>query len=671
MSQSLPQLYAERARFYAAYQRGDISYSQYQQALAYQNQLIASAQSNTTNQSQPQQQQPEPNEPYQPTVPPMYAQDVINPPKTKAEAESRGFYRSVGQPQLAGKYAAPVIPEGYEIVSVQENVAGNAVEVQLRPKSYEVANSFFGPKTSYYDPETGTFREEYITRSGEKIYVTVNPRSAEAVFGPSPREQMASSGLGLATVVATGVAIPVAGAGGIVAVGAGEGVKVGVTGEHLTVEEAIGLAGIGELVAIGGMSINARYVRPRVSNRLTQSYEVHQRLNIESLENYGEPIGVWQPSLTERFLIRVTGAKPSSVAPSTVSMGGPSEIILASGERQVVGGLGFRQLEAVSDAFDLTVAPRTSGFMVSKAAIPVNQVVNPRLLPLYFGLGEGDLINFTDVLRAERANEPPLEEGIPESILDYDYRGPLSFRKTPPSPTAPPQTPSQRNLNTLDLGEGDVARAGFSSSPLTQEQLVRNAEARLGLDIGSRNKPIVSKLVSPPSQTQITIPFTRFVISPRAETRNPFLIFPGVSYYPRYKGVVESEIIVYSYPSSGLNQPPNLSSITDTINIPNISQTPDQGQTPIEIPEQPQLTIQIPDVIPDTSKTPIRVTEPEIPIPPSPNYRIGPSYLPPIPTGFNFQGFPVYGPARRVRLRRKIWEFPVAGPKKLLKELGM
>lgn len=180
-------------------------------------------------------------------------------------------------------------------------------------RQVEVPTQLFGPKVSYYNPATGVMTEQLTSRQGEKVFVEVKPATAQEIWGGkaslSPHTQSAVSGLGLSTVVATGVALPVVGATGIAAVGVGEGVKRGLTGKDLTLEEAISVAGIGELTAVTALSMR-QALQPKIQTKIDASY----RKAIESQKLY-------KPSLAERLYMKMAGVKPTRLASELVGAG--------------------------------------------------------------------------------------------------------------------------------------------------------------------------------------------------------------------------------------------------------------------------------------------------------------------------------------------------------------
>jgi hypothetical protein len=89
------------------------------------------------------------------------------------------------------------------------------------------------------------------------------------------------------------------------------------------------------------------------------------------------------------------------------------------------------------DAFEFGFAPKTSLMMQYEAPIKVFSPSSYSRLPMFFGLGSpyktgiGERAVFTEFREVpyRQGRELPLERGIPENQLAYDYRGALSFRR--------------------------------------------------------------------------------------------------------------------------------------------------------------------------------------------------------------------------------------------------
>ena len=202
-------------------------------------------------------------------------------------------------------------PEGYTFVGIRQEKAplvGPIQEGKERPttsrfvaiyapeaKEVWASKSYFGPQVTRKATES---EKQELTRrylAGENTYQSL--------------EQRALTGFGLATTTAVGITIPLAGATGLGFVAGGEGVKRIITGKGLTLEEAISLAGIGELSAITALSVR-QTLQPRAQARLDTSY----RKAIENQELY-------QPSFSDRLLMKATGARPTRLAQEVVGAG--------------------------------------------------------------------------------------------------------------------------------------------------------------------------------------------------------------------------------------------------------------------------------------------------------------------------------------------------------------
>ena len=122
-------------------------------------------------------------------------------------------------------------------------------------------------------------------------------------------QNRAVTGFGLATTTAVGVGIPLAGATGLGFVGGGEAIKYGTTGQHLTVEEAVGLASVGESVYAATM-LTRSALQPRVQAKIDASY----RAAVENQQLY-------RPTLMEKIMMGATGATSPHLAQEIVAAG--------------------------------------------------------------------------------------------------------------------------------------------------------------------------------------------------------------------------------------------------------------------------------------------------------------------------------------------------------------
>lgn len=243
--------------------------------------------------------------------------------------------------QTATVQAIISAPEGYELVGVEETrsptpAANWPIEPETefvatyQPKQYEVPTSLFGLGTGTYNPVTGEMTEELTTRTGQKITLDASASLAEVVAGQaslSPNVQMAYTGMNLATVTGVGVGVPVAGVGGLLAVGAGEAVKKGFTGQDLTIPEAVGLAGIGELGVLVGGNIAKSVLAPKVQTRVDTSYKAA----VEQGQLY-------TPSLVEKIGMKITGVNPSGLAQEIVGAGDPIPVSFRMLQQDAVPG---------------------------------------------------------------------------------------------------------------------------------------------------------------------------------------------------------------------------------------------------------------------------------------------------------------------------------------------
>lgn len=243
------------------------------------------------------------------------------------------------QPYVSGEPPTPayVAPPGYVVTSVQQVQTGprppvtvqealhpppeQQVEVMLAPKTYETRTQLFGIKEYEWNPETGILTEIVYTTKGQRIRIPTRfatfPEIVSGKATLTPHQQSALLGMGLTTVVATGVAVPAVGAFAVGGVTVAEIGKVTITGEHLTVPEAISAAGVGEMVGAGAL-MGARAFQPRVQRGLESSY----RQAVEAGE-------LWKPTFAQKISMKVTGAQPPRLAQEIVGAGEPRGVSLA------------------------------------------------------------------------------------------------------------------------------------------------------------------------------------------------------------------------------------------------------------------------------------------------------------------------------------------------------
>jgi hypothetical protein len=222
--------------------------------------------------------------------------------ETPEQKQSLSFYSRVGYPQFAGKYEALDIPEGYEIADIKEKTivterskggevtTEKTLDVILMPKFQMQTNvSYFGVQ-SYREPtaeEKEKIRQQYL--AGELQVTTF--------------EQKALTGLGLATVAAGGIITPMAGASSIAALGVAETGKVLLTGQHLTVEEAVLVAGGAQMVYFTATSPFVKQSFGKLKSKVFPERTMYDRV-VKSAQPQKTPIG--SKSWVEKIVAKVS-----------------------------------------------------------------------------------------------------------------------------------------------------------------------------------------------------------------------------------------------------------------------------------------------------------------------------------------------------------------------------
>ena len=493
----------------------------------------------------------------------------------------------------------PSIPKGMIVSGIEYKVG--KVNLGLSPLIISGIHGGLGLSPLIYD-EKGLIIGYGM--HNEPIYQIPAPKGAPRGLDYSERYAL----MGMASVTAFAIpfgagtlarAAVIVGGGGAITGGA-EAIKYGSTGQHLTAEEAINAFAIGEVVGVGLLTLNSKFIEPRVTEYVSRSYE-------KTLDT-GE---LWHPTIKEQVLMKITGAKPTSLTLQSKAIDilttsydkqvrlnqelietdgfrnvpfgtEPSlELKAAIGqmdwqgsswiasikEREIMALVGVRprplptsfvsagfideefmsfkglQARAYAEAsFDFSMSPRSSLIMVNKTPVEMANIVARNRLPLYFGLGSpyqigyGEktvLTEFKDVPYLE-GRDLPLERGIPENILAYDYRGPLSFKKEMFEPIIKTISKSGGMKPLWDsIGSKASEEVIFSSRSLTQFAILQE-------------RTIVSgALPSFAGATQATVKAT-----------NPFLLFSGKSYFAQRNQLEEEfEYIYTNYPGSGLAQP--------------------------------------------------------------------------------------------------------------------
>lgn len=202
-----------------------------------------------------------------------------------------GIQKVTPNPQTAFDPDKPLEKKG-PVTGADYYVA--TLEKKVNPEYLVYApDPFFGLEVQYpYDIAPAELK---------KVAVRVN------TYNP---ENRAVTGLGLATTVGVGVAVPVLGAGALATAGAGEAAKRVITGSDLTVEEAVALAGMGEVITGAGILLGQKYVTPRVQQSVEASYK-------KSVENFE----LFKPTTLQKVGMKVTGVKAPRLAQEIVGAG--------------------------------------------------------------------------------------------------------------------------------------------------------------------------------------------------------------------------------------------------------------------------------------------------------------------------------------------------------------
>jgi len=342
--------------------------------------------------------------------------------------------------RLIGIHESLVIQEyhqkGYELVGRTET------ELLFQPvqKNVFVSTSLFGPKMLWVSEATGEHFEQITPTLRVKL---------EQGWTPSPHEQSAFLGLSLVSAVALPVAIPKLAIGAFAGIGVGETAKYGLTGQHLTVEEIIGAASVGEFVGLVAMStgraVQAK-VQPKASEWLTEQYRegftggfAKEQFGFEAefgfqkgAEAIDIPVSQWK-GWSERIVMRLTGARPY-IAGGEISI----PVMEAVSKTGVISGVS--KGAAFTDiGWELSVSPRMGGVMLTKWPT----VTTPKALELFFGIGEelipfslikseGETLGFEKtILKRYDKGWEPIEKGLPPSMLDESYYPKVGFLDAP------------------------------------------------------------------------------------------------------------------------------------------------------------------------------------------------------------------------------------------------
>ena len=546
--------------------------------------------------------------------------------QTTAYLQSKAYYTQIGYPQYGGLYATPNIPKGYEIATVKETVkttqlsgaapkTTKSLQFVLMPEITEVwvGKSYFGPQ--FTRPPT----------PAEKANLKARYLAGENIFQSG--EERAMTGLGLALIpvpiitaptllTALKFAVPAASA-----VGIGEAYKVSTTGKHLTVGEAVGLAGITELgVSLVTGIVQSGPIRGRVQSKIDAAYEQQFKLNEAILMDKPMPQNIegmtglspWSPTIGQKIAMKITGA---AVKVPAISV----NVVRVPNADVPFNMAGFQRMQTAEDLFDFSFSPK-GGLVTQYVAGP--EIITPAskfpLSPIMF-----DWAGFADIkadmataeLNAEM-KQRLIDQGIPENQLDIDYGGPLSFKKTPV--TKPSEIMAgPKNTIGLDLS-ADLMTGDFNLSEGIggYNKAVGRAEARYGKGGGIVNRPnLLSVLEKPIINADVSVsggalsrlaPLGLTTKSPLLTGFNP-AVWQGSPFYRQTTKAVQDEIVYpLSYPASSLAHPTKLSEIAGfgskaDLDLGQFGRM-DLAQTPIAWIGLTQDVIQIP-----------KTTTPEVP----------------------------------------------------------
>ncbi len=299
--------------------------------------------------------------------------------------ESKTFYKGIGYPQYGGKYGTFNIPAGYRVLNISEQGGNLAVTFEVIPKAYpkgelgiairaseviggaltgigqSIVKPFLeigdiaqyniahpiqalGPELPFYPI---SLKEQQIFKERTDVSVFVLSTAAMIVAPPLIPLKLAGSialGLGARTLVASGI-------------GAGVGYYYNPTLEG---------AGVGAL--LGGATYLGTFA---VTRGVTYAVQKSLQGSYETSVQAGE---LWKPSTLQKLGMAVTGAKPNPLPRSFVGLPTVEEGSLISApyeETFIEGGqLATRTVIPSAtqkwagglDVFDLTNAPRTSGY---------------------------------------------------------------------------------------------------------------------------------------------------------------------------------------------------------------------------------------------------------------------------------------------------------------------
>jgi hypothetical protein len=286
----------------------------------------------------------------------------------EAEA-SRQFYEKLGYPEYGGKYQPFKIPEGYTVKEVKEDQQGLQVTFQPIPEEPSLSERLLGllPKGISGNlgdiimgklvgvkvaPESPLAAPAGVVASGESLVYSIGrlagfktPRIPATLSGSLVSSVILSGGATLSgkpELIASSELQELGGKGGSYAAGT-------VLGDYL----------IGSIIGKGvekAVSPIIGRVKGSAAEWLTESYEESVRAGGVAVDiGGGETAQVlWKPSLAEKIVMKITGAKPKELSSAIIGL--PT---LA--EKEALGMSNLSKFITGMEAFDWTEAPRTVG----------------------------------------------------------------------------------------------------------------------------------------------------------------------------------------------------------------------------------------------------------------------------------------------------------------------
>lgn len=479
------------------------------------------------------------------------------------------FYGAAGYPQYGGIYAVPQgIGANQEIYKITEKTTvpatARAGYIPAKQKSLEIA---LGPKINYimdvpaylsfatFEPRKPTPEER---QKLHERYLRGEDISAGAAI-----ERGAMANL----VLATGVVTPIVTAPSLAIAGvhiAAQATAIGVgevfTGGKLSVSEAIGLAAIASGgVQIGQGVIRSPLVKGRVQSMVDASYEQQIRFNEAVLQGQVKGVTeVWTPTGWQKVAMKVTGAMPKGFAEQV-------NIARVTGGAGPMGLTEFQRIGSADDLFEFGFVPK-SAMRVEMVRGPETAVAKPSGLPLYYGVGVEFLTEYEfldlkhEVARAEMAQNDAWKaanQGIPESQLAYDYRGPLRIENYPVKMGyAKGKTVGGAWTPPYQQGPTGFTMKTLWGSKTTGPSAI-GAEKGVGPITPAQALTVTMKPITATSLvTGLTTQFTAKSVF--TSGYNP-AVWQGTPFYAsKGRAMVEEIIYPLSYPRSGLPHPSKL-----------------------------------------------------------------------------------------------------------------